>query len=421
VSQVMRARDHFVETRIRQESPHLSYWETLQEGLSQVELFFSEPGETGISAALDQMWDALQDLSYGADSDSVREVVVQRAEVLVEAIRNTRTQLQSLRADLNNNVQVLVSKVNTLARQIADLNNQIGKVSATGSHPNDLLDQRDMLLEELSKIADIEVVDDHANMVVVTLNGVGLVQRSSAYTLETYRVPVPEQGYDKYEVRWQATGNATVIKSGELGATLALRDQEVQNYIAELDRWTLDFAAAFNAIHQEGFTLNGEAGEAFFVFSPDPNTGETFAALSIAVNESIVQDPGKIAAAYFGEGEGWKDGHKANGANALRLAELRNKPPEKPTPWEFTVGDGFISIISNLGVRAERARKMAENRDVLVTHLQNLREATSGVNLDEEMANMIKFQHAYNAAARLMTAVDQTLDVLINRLGVVGR
>ena len=147
----MRARDHFVETRIRQESPHLSYWETLQEGLSQVELFFSEPGETGISAALDQMWDALQDLSYGADSDSVREVVVQRAEVLVEAIRNTRTQLQSLRADLNNNVQVLVSKVNTLARQIADLNNQIGKVSATGSHPNDLLDQRDMLQRSFPK------------------------------------------------------------------------------------------------------------------------------------------------------------------------------------------------------------------------------------------------------------------------------
>ena len=121
----------------------------------------------------------LQDLSYGADNDSVREVVVQQAEVLVEAIL-ILVQLQSLRADLNNNVQVLVSKVNTLARQIADLNNQIGKVSATGSHPNDLLDQRDMLLEELSKIADIEVVDDHANMVVVTLNGVGLVQRSSA-------------------------------------------------------------------------------------------------------------------------------------------------------------------------------------------------------------------------------------------------
>lgn len=422
VSQIARMRDLFVETRIRQESPHLAYWETLQEGLAQVELFFNEPGETGISAALDQLWDALQDLSHGADSDSVREVVVQRAEVLVEAIRNTRNQLQSLREDLNDDVQVLVSKVNTLARQIADLNNQIGKVSATGNHPNDLLDQRDLLLEQLSQIVDIEVTDDHANMVIVTLNGVSLVQRSTAYVLETYREPSETEGYDKYQIRWQSTGSPAVIQSGELGATLALRDQEVQHYINELDEWTWNFAEVFNTIHKQGFDLHGNRGEDFFVFS---NESKAFAGLNIAVNEDIVADPGRIAAAYFEDVDANKTtlpedlkNQIANGENALRLAELRHRPPEG---WEFTIGDEFVSIISNLGVRAERAHKMAENREVLVNHLHNLREATSGVNLDEEMANMIKFQHAYNAAARLMTAVDQALDVIINRLGVVGR
>lgn len=417
VSQVARMRDLFVETRIRQESPHLAYWETLQRGLSQVELFFGEPGESGISAALDQFWDSLQDLSHGADSDSVREVVVQRAEVLVEAIRNTRNQLQSLRADLNDNVDVLVSKINTLAQQIADLNNQIGKVSATGNHPNDLMDQRDLLLEELSQIAEIEVVDDHANMVTVTLNGVSLVQRSAAYRLETYRVPEPKLGYDRYQIRWQGTGSPAVIKSGELGATLALRDEEVQNYIDDLDKWTWDFAEAFNKIHREGFTLDGKTGIDFFEFAS--SSMPHGAALEIRVNEDITEDPGKIAAAYFGEDvDEAPPGRIANGENALRLAQLRYNPPRAGEP---TIGDSFISIISNLGVRAERAVKMAENRSVLVTHLHNLREATSGVNLDEEMANMIKFQHAYNAAARLMTALDQALDVVVNRLGVVGR
>ena len=417
VSQIMRMRDLFVETRLRQENPWLGYWETMEQGLSQVELFFNEPSETGIASALDQLWDSLQDLSHSAESESVRRVVIQRAQVLVESIFNSRNQLHELRADLNNSVQVRVNEINILASQIADLNNQISKVTASGSAPNDLLDQRDVLLEQLSRIADIEVTDDHANMVIVTLDGVGLVQRSTAYLLETRRVQRPDLGYDKYEIYWQSTGSPVKVEAGELGATLVLRDEKVQHYIDELDKWTLNFADVFNQIHRQGFDLNGDSGEDFFVFSADDISDVQFAAFDIKVNPEIMKDPRKIAASSFGPEDDRPD-PIANGDIALKLAELRHKPP---VGQDFTLAEGFISIIASLGVDAEEAIKMAENRDVLVTHLLNLREATSGVSLDEEMANMIKFQHAYNAAARLMTAVDESLDVIINRLGVVGR
>ncbi|MGI6149908.1 MAG: flagellar hook-associated protein FlgK [Limnochordia bacterium] len=407
ISQVVRMRDLFVETRLRQENPQLGYWETLREGLTQVELFFNEPGETGIASAMDQLWDSLQDLSHSADSMAARQVVVQRAQVFVEAVQNTRRQLQSLREDLNNRVGVLVEKINTLARQIADLNNQIGKVTASGNLPNDLMDQRDLLLEELSRIAEIDVTDDHANMVLVTLDGVSLVQRSTAYELEVYREHDFNAGYGRIKVRWQSTGIDTDVRAGELGATLHLRDEDVQYYINKLDTWTADFAEAFNARHKEGYRLDGEPGEDFFTFVSED--GSVFPAMHIRVNPDIEEDPGRIAAAYVESGQ-YEQGQVANGENALRLSELRYR-------WT----DEFIAIVSQLGVESEKAKKMAENRDVLVNHLHNLREATSGVNLDEEMANMIKFQHAYNAAARLMTAVDETLDVIINRLGVVGR
>ena len=431
VSQIMRMRDLFVETRLRQENPQLGYWETMEQGLSQVELFFNEPSETGIASALDQLWDSLQDLSHSAESESVRRVVVQRAQVLVEAVRSSREQLHQLRADLNNSVQVRVNEINILASQIADLNNQISKVTASGSSPNDLLDQRDVLLEQLSRIADIEVTDDHANMVIVTLDGVGLVQRSTAYLLETRRVQRPDLGYDKYEIYWQSTGSPATIKSGELGATLALRDDKVQYYIDALDNWTRDFAYAFNERHKQGYDLNGEAGQDFFVFSGRIDS-VSFAAADIRINKAIMDNPDKIAASLEKPDEEPEPGKPytaiANGDNAVRLAaprheflketDIRGGQPGDERP---PLSEQFISIISGLGVDAEEAVKMAENRDVLVTHLLNLREATSGVSLDEEMANMIKFQHAYNAAARLMTAVDEALDVIINRLGVVGR
>ena len=135
--------------RLRQQLHSLNYWATLDEGLRQVELCFNEPSENSIHYALDQLWDSLQELSRDPELLAVREVVVQRAQVLVDAIRGTRGQLQRLRENLNDNIPVKVNEVNILGHRLAALNVEIGKVSATGSMPNDLLDQRDALLEEL--------------------------------------------------------------------------------------------------------------------------------------------------------------------------------------------------------------------------------------------------------------------------------
>ena len=181
-----------------------------------------------------------------------------------------------------------------------------------------------------------------------------------------------------------------------------LRDHEVQNFINALDDWTREFAVEFNRIHKEGYDLYGDVGREFFEFS---NDDDGFAALNILVNRDIAENPNKIAASSEKDAVG-------NGENALALARLRNKPPEN---GEMTIGETFNSIISRLGVTTQKAIKMVETEDVLAGHLVNLRESVAGVNLDEEMANMIRFQHAYNAAARMMTAVDESLDV-INRL-----
>lgn len=431
ISQITRMRDNFVEMRLRQQFHSLKYWESLKDGLTQVELFFNEPTENGIHAALDQFWDSLQDLSREPDFDSVREVVVQRAQVLVEAIRNTRQQLQNLRDNVNTNIRTKVSEINSLSSRIADLNVQIGKISATGSLPNDLMDTRDALLEDLSKLVDIEVIQDHANMFSVTVGGASLVHRSTAYGMSTNRVPQENEGYEKNEIIWAATGAPVEISFGELGGLYELRDK-VQDFMGDLDDWTFDFATEFNRLHNQGYDLNGVGGHEsdedserldFFEFKKASDEADIkFAALNIIVNSDIADNVENIRAAYLeveeGESEGDDFDGVGNGLNALRLAQLRFKPPEES---EVTLGEAFTSIISTLGVVTQKSLKMVENEEVLTNHLTNLRESVSGVSLDEEMANMIRFQHAYNAAARMMTAVDETLDVIINRLGIVGR
>ncbi|HHY09650.1 MAG TPA: flagellar hook-associated protein FlgK [Firmicutes bacterium] len=311
ISQITRLRDNFVEMRLRQQFHSLKYWESLQDGLTQVELFFNEPTENGIHAALDHFWDSLQDLSREPDFDSVREVVVQRAQVLVEAIHNTREQLQNLRENVNTNIPIKVSEINSLSARIADLNVQIGKISATGSLPNDLLDTRDALLEDLSKLVDIEVIQDHANMVSVTVGGASLVHRSTSYGMTTNSVANKDQGYEKNEIFWAATGAPVEIRAGELGGLRQLRDVEVQHFIDELDEWTLNFANEFNRIHNEGYDLAGHGGYKqgvegkyrldFFEFKKSADTEDAgeFAALNIIVNSEIAADVELIRAAYL--------------------------------------------------------------------------------------------------------------------------
>lgn len=428
VGQINRMRDGFVDLRLRQQLHDFHYWDTLRDGLSQVELFFNEPGENGIDHALDQFWDSLQDLSREPEFASVREVVVQRAQVLVEAIGATRGHLQSLRESVNGNIPLKVSEINSLGTRLAELNIQIGKISATGSLPNDLLDQRDALLEELSQLVDIEVVQDHAQMVGVTVGGASLVHRGTFYNLMSGSAAAEDQGYRRHGVFWAATGNEVIVESGELAGYLHLRDGEIQDALDGLDQWTYNFAAKFNEIHRGGFDLQGngpasDQGEPdFFLFEQQglaPGEPPPFAAMNIKVNENIAANTALIRASSVQHNEG-------NGQNALELARLRFERVIQTDggggqSTSITIGDAFNALISKLGVNTQRAIKMSENEETLTEHLRNLKEATAGVSLDEEMANMIRFQHAYNAAARMMTAVDETLDTIINRLGVVGR
>jgi len=427
ISQINRMRDSFVDLRLRQQLHSKNYWSTMEEGLRQVELFFNEPTDNGIHYALDQFWDSLQDLSREPDFAAVREVVVQRAQVLVESITGTRTHLQSLRENINGNIPLKISEVNSLAKRIADLNVEIGKISATGSLPNDLLDARDGLIEELSHLVDIEVIQDHAHMVGVTIGGASLVHRGTSYGLVTSGQTVEGENYKRNEILWATTGNKVEISSGEIAGLIRLRDHEIQDSINALDEWTRHFVDVFNAIHAEGYDLYGQTGPVevdsvevrfdFFTFEGD-DPATPFAALNIRVNQDIAEDVGKIRASTIPYAEG-------NGENAIALASLRFKPviPVAAAGGDtlITIGDAFNSIISKLGVDSQKAGRMNENDTNLELHLRNLKDSISGVSLDEEMANMIRFQHAYSAAARVMTTMDEALDTIINRLGIVGR
>ena len=177
----------------------------------------------------------------------------------------------------------------------------------------------------------------------------------------------------------------------------------------ELNKMAKQFAEAFNTQHQAGIDANGETGKAFFI-TKDGSMDIT--AENITVLGDIVKDPNLIAASAV-------DGGSRNGDNALDLAKVFDKDIEGLD--DTSVRKYFIALIGDLGVKGQKANTMKNSTDILTSQIENSRMSVTAVSLDEEISNLIKFQHAYNAAARSMTAIDELIDRVINQMGIVGR
>lgn len=420
VAQIRRMRDQFVDRRTQYENAALGYWDARQRSFSHLEVILAEPAdlETGASIGfhLNAFWSALQQLGNAnrADNEAVRSVVLEKANNLCDTIRSTYRQLIALREDLNAEIAVKIGRINALADQIANLNAEIAKITAVGDQPNDLMDQREVLVGELSNLVSISIQSDDLNRYSINIAGMLLVSGDASYTMETKINTDPSSNKNGlYDVVWSHNGKAVKFTDGELKGLLEMRDEEVWHYMASLDKFAETLISEFNSQHSQGFDLDGNSGGDFFKGGSGVGT-----AANITLSDDILGDGGwrKIAAAWIESGT-W-NGEVGNGENALRLAKLIK---ETPLIDGSTLSDFYDGLIAKLGVDAEKAHVTYANQKILIGHLKNMQESVAGVSLDEEMANLIKFQNAYNAAARIMTAIDEILDKLINGTGIVGR
>ncbi|NPV42735.1 MAG: flagellar hook-associated protein FlgK [Firmicutes bacterium] len=403
MQEIKRMRDQFIDRDFRKENQIFGEWETKRDILQKIEYIFNEPSDSGIRSVLDEFWNSFQELSKNPESLSVRSIVHQRGEAVAETINHTYAQFIELRKQVNEEIDIKVEEINNLSRQIADLNDQIFKTEATGDNANDLRDKRDLLVDQLSKIVKLYVDEDNNGMYTISVTGAALVTGKYYNSVEfdvtdiTGSITFADMGYN------------LVTNGGELKGLLEMRDNIVPNYMKGLEDLAQTLMDEINSIHSVGFGLGDPildptlTGNDFFI---DPGGDKL-----IVVNPDLdVLE--RIAAATNPNSPG-------DGSNALLIAQLNSK---KIAVLGNTTFDDFTkSLISALGVDAQEAVRMADNHELLLTQVENRREAVSGVSFDEEMSNIIKFQHGYNSAARMVTAIDEMLEVVVNKMGIVGR
>ncbi|WP_405100353.1 flagellar hook-associated protein FlgK [Oceanobacillus sp. FSL H7-0719] len=422
---VQRIRDEFLDVQFRGENSLAGYWEKRAESLGRMESLMNELNDTGLSKSMDDLWGALQDLAVNPTNSGARSVVVQRGIALADTFNYYNNSLSKIRSDLKGEIDVTVQSANTILKQVDSLNEEIKKLEVNGYVTNDLYDQRDVLIDRLSEIMDIDVEytpsSDYANeltqgLATIKTNGITLVDPENGANEISVELDSNENHIQEIQVignnggpieipQQQGTLQSLIEAYGyeENGVTKG-DFVEMQNTLADIAK---QFVKEFNEVHASGIDLveGKDTISEFFVM----NDGV------MSVNQEIIDDPNLIAAS---DGT---DGAAGDGSNALKLAGVFDDPLSFEGASNTSVKDYYGSVIGSLAVRVQEANRMSANTGVLLSQVASQRQAVSSVSLDEEMTNMIKFQHAYNAAARSMTATDELLDRIINNLGLVGR
>ncbi|MBD8025414.1 flagellar hook-associated protein FlgK [Ureibacillus sp. Re31] len=488
---VQRIRDEFIDRQYRQETNKLGYWESKANAISQMEDVMSEPSEYGLNEAFNLFWSSLQDVSTNPEDSAARKVAIQRAEHLADTFNYLDTQLKQIQGNIGNEIDVSTTQINSILKQIAEINKQIQAVEPNGYMPNDLYDARDTLLDELNEYMPVSVerVKSGGNALEIAEGSYKITYKTADGTTMTLvdgkdyaelkaidtagnkvdgnvddaatngfnpfaKMVVSNIGNPPDRTTTQGSFEEADFENSK-GKLLALINSygfkntdspTTEGYypdmLANLDKLAQVFVEAFNTVHQAGYTLNSTSdsttpdGGLFFVGEGATATSAgTVTAGTIKVSDEIKKDPKKIAAssAPGEEGNGkWATElanlqSKAVGANGFTIDLDNTNPNDANVTYTPTIDlEGatfqsfYESLIGQLGVDGQEAARLQYNSETIRLTVANNRASMSSVSLDEEMTNMITFQQAYNANARMITVIDETLDKIINGMGRAG-
>lgn len=554
VQSITRIRDEMLDQRITAQQNQESYWDTRSKYYTMIEQIYNEPDEVSIRSNMDKFWESWQELSINPESQAARQAVVTRGESLSDSIKSKWENLMGVGSLINSDIDSTVKQINSYANQIAAVNSEIVRSRGVGDNPNDLLDRRDLLVDKLSKLANITTDRRDPDEFMVHLDGKVLVQGGVARNFDLVSL-TDNNGYEK--LVWADTREDVSVSGGTLGALIELRDVDVRNEIQSLNTMTMNFSDLVNDVHRNAYGANNVTGLDFFTqhsfvenvngnfdrngdgvldhsyifrftgtttLNPQDQIGfegvmtfsgpsgnvqvpyhptDTVETVINRINDSNgevkayldrnnnlvlkgttaqnvenpdfvirhVEDSGFFLTGYSGilaasGADGAYDFARADAVDSLAGAQFAVSPVLNPAGYievngvikndvksvaaafrddsgnvnagdgraaveiasirntkvmighERTLDDYFADSVTNVGLKGEQAENNLKSHMAIMDDLRTMRDSISGVNIDEELSDIIKFQHGYNAAAKFVTIWDSLIDTVINRLGV---
>jgi len=389
-------RDPILESQIQQQIQTENQFNTLASALQTTQLNFTT-STSDIGTQITNFFNSVNQLSTDPSDLSVRQDVLTAADNLATSFNTTANNLSTQRQSLDLSVVETVGQVNQLTQQIAQLNEQINSLGNAGQSAGSFIDQRQQAIDQLSALVDVSVIPSDNSLTLTTANGTPLVLGQQSFQLQTQLNP--SGLHDVY-----AEGNdiTSQITSGQLAGTLQARDQEIPAIQTQLDTLAGGLATAVNSVQAAGFDLNGQPGTNLFNPPPGGNAGAA-GALSVAIS-----DPTLIAAS--------SDGSTGSNGNAESMYALGSQPIITGQSPE----DYYSGIVLDVGNATSNASAEQSASNSILQQLQDQRSSVSGVSLDEEAANMVRYQDAYQASAQVITTINDMMYAVIQMSTLTG-
>lgn len=431
IDELRQIRDSFLDINYRNEESNLGYWETKNTNLEEIQTVLNEPFGNGLQQTMTEFWNSWQELVKEPDNLTVRALVRQKANVMINSFNQIGQQLGKLQTDINKEIATRVEQVNDYAQQIANLNLKIKTNEIMGDHANDYRDERNLLLDKLSKIVDIEFEETSDNLMNVSIGSIPLV-----FGVEAKKMTTKENvaGSAYIAPAWESTGELVTINSGELKGFLETRGelalggygspsdgspevpgpitidinekQTIPSIKEKLNALLNTLVTSINTIHSEGYGIDNPPSTGIDFFTAI-DTSKPLEMGNVQVN-SALYDLNLIAASMTGV--------NGDSSNAQRIVDFKDQKVLGPATDLLTIEEFYNDTVSRIGLLGQEAATMTENQETLITSISNKKESISGVSMDEELSNMLKYQHSYQANARVLNIIDQMMDKIINEM-----
>jgi len=388
ISDVQRVRDSLIETHIREANSKFYNNSRQSQLINNIESYFSEPGDLGLSNLFAGFFNSFDELATSPNSTPLRMNVLNAANNLSAKVNTINQSFARLKQDIKDEFQNQVQAINTLLKQIHQINKEQFNNSYKGLAVNDLLDKRDDLIQQLSQIVNITVTIDQNNNANVSIGGALAVDGLHAAEFET----VESNG--SLSIKLKNGGIPVILNGGNLNALSEVYSDKIPSYQKNLDQIVTAFVDAVNQVHKQGFSITNPSQTNLNFFDSYENG-------VLKVNQNILNNPALISVSA--------DGDNGNGDIALQIAGLR----EAQLVNGSTIVDAYSALINGIGNDASLQTNYAQANNMVLSQLEDQRESLSGVSIDEEMTNVLKFQRSYEASAKLITVADEMIKTIL--------
>ncbi len=405
IQTVERYYDSLLQKQLVNAGTTSGYDEKKAEVLQQIEPIFNELAQDGLGASISDFFNSWQDLSLNPTGGAERQSVLSNAQIMTDQFHYIYRTLNDAAIAQNDAVEPMADDINNILSNIAQLNGQIEVTEMISGNANEMRDERDYLVRQLAENMAVSFTENADGTTDISYtDGTGtysLVDGSAAATLSVINSgTLATDGTTPRKVVQvtPAGGGATTTiapTTGTLGSVMVMRDTTIPGYLTQVNGIASSIVTEVNAIHSTGFTLVPSTGVNFFT-----NTGTTARTITVAISDTNL-----IAASQDATSPG-------DNSNALELAALLNE--KTMSGGTSTYNNYYDGLVAQVGLDVQSAQKVVKQDEAFMKQLTTLRDSNSGVSLDEELTDLIKFQRSYQASAKLITTAGEMLDTLIN-------